>query len=172
MEVLRTGFGNSHHRRICLRAGRTAAVQKEDFHSRSEQRSQSRSQGFVQSRGDPGQRDTGTVSGVLPALAGQRYQADHGASHPGTQDRSYYAGTVEERRKLRRRETEITSRLSVSGYEPCPSPVSLSPVVVDRFLRRSGSRVSILMACRRTVPHLALSLCVIPIPSRTTRKSY
>ena len=28
----------------------------------------------------------------------------------------------------------------------------LSPVVVDRFLRRSGSRVSILMACRRKVP--------------------
>src|SRR5215472_6419424 len=118
MEVLRTGFGNSHHRRICLRAGRTAAVQKENFHSRSEQRSQSRSQGFVQRRGDPGQRDTRTVSGVLPALAGQRHQADHGAPHPGTQDRSHYADAVEEGRKLRRRETEITSRLSVSGTSP------------------------------------------------------
>ena len=44
-------------------------------------------------------------------------------------------------------------------------------MVVDRFLRRSGSRVSILNACRRTVSYKALSLCVIPIPSRTTRKS-
>ena len=39
-------------------------------------------------------------------------------------------------------------------------------------MRRSGSRVSIPKACRRTVPHKALSLCEIPIPSRTTRKSY
>src|ERR1700680_2858856 len=43
-------------------------------------------------------------------------------------------------------------------------------VVASWFLRRSGSRVSILMACRRTVP-VALSLCVNPMPSRTTRKS-
>ena len=43
---------------------------------------------------------------------------DHGASHPGTQDRSHHADAVEERRKLRRRETEIASRLSVSGTSP------------------------------------------------------
>jgi len=43
-------------------------------------------------------------------------------------------------------------------------------VVASWFLRRSGSRVSILMACRHTVP-LAHSLCVNPMPSRTTRKS-
>jgi hypothetical protein len=47
---------------------------------------------------------------------------------------------------------------------------NLCLVVASWFLRRSGSRVSILMACRRTVP-LALSLCVNPMPSRTTRKS-
>jgi hypothetical protein len=41
---------------------------------------------------------------------------------------------------------------------------------VDRFLRRSGSRVSIPMACRREVP-LALSLRETPIPSRTTQES-
>ena len=44
-------------------------------------------------------------------------------------------------------------------------------VVVDRFLRRSGSRVSILNPCRREVPSGHSSLRVIPIPSRTTRKS-
>jgi hypothetical protein len=42
--------------------------------------------------------------------------------------------------------------------------------VASWFLRRSGSRVSILIACRRTVP-VALSLCVNPMPSRITRKS-
>jgi len=55
-----------HPRRICLRARRTAAVPKAAFRSRSEQRSQSRSQQFVQSRGEPSQRDTRTASGVLP----------------------------------------------------------------------------------------------------------
>ena len=43
--------------------------------------------------------------------------------------------------------------------------------VVDRFLRRSGSRVSILNACRHQVPTWTLSLRVIPIPSRTTQQS-
>ena len=41
----------------------------------------------------------------------------------------------------------------------------LSPVVVDRFLRRSGSRVSIPMACRRTVPteHVASVKSLYPL---------
>jgi hypothetical protein len=43
-------------------------------------------------------------------------------------------------------------------------------VVASSFLRRSGSRVSILNACRRTVS-VAVSLCVNPMPSRITRKS-
>ena len=50
------------------------------------------------------------------------------------------------------RETEVASRLSVSGENLFPSPAILSRVVVDRFLRRSGSRVSIPNACRRQVP--------------------
>jgi hypothetical protein len=37
------------------------------------------------------------------------------------------------------------------------------------FWKRSGSRVSIPMACRRIKVPLALSLCEIPTPSRTTR---
>ena len=88
----------------------TASIQKADFHSRPEQESQSRSKGFVQGRGDPGQHTARTLSGVLPALAGQRHQADYGAPHPGAEDRSHYADTVEERSQLRRRETEVTSR--------------------------------------------------------------
>ncbi len=59
--------------------------------------------------------------------------------------------------------------MSVSGKSP-PSPVIFFLVVASWFLRRSGSRVSILIACRRTVP-VALSLCVNPMPSRITRKS-
>ena len=59
-----------------------------------------------------------TVPGLLPSCAGQRHKADHGASHAGAQDCSHYADSVEEGRKLRRRKTEIASRLSVSGEEP------------------------------------------------------
>src|SRR4029077_2835850 len=76
---------------------------------------------------------------------------------------------MEEGRKLRRRQTEIASRLSVSREEPSISG-DLFLGVASWFLRRSGSRVSILIACRRTVP-MALSLCVNPMPSRITRKS-
>src|ERR1700730_6646344 len=46
----------------------------------------------------------------------------------------------------------------------------LSLVVAGWFLRRSGSRVSIPMACRK-ISAMALSLREIPMPSRTTRKS-
>jgi hypothetical protein len=59
--------------------------------------------------------------------------------------------------------------LSVSREEPSISG-DLFLVVASWFLRRSGSRVSILIACRRNVP-VALSLCVNPMPSRITRKS-
>ena len=59
--------------------------------------------------------------------------------------------------------------MSVSREEPSISG-DLFLVVASWFLRRSGSRVSILIACRRTVP-VALSLCVNPMPSRITRKS-
>src|SRR6266404_8003756 len=46
------------------------------------------------------------------------HQADHGPSDAGAQDCSHHADTLEKRRKLRRRETEIASRLSVSGESP------------------------------------------------------
>ena len=61
---------------------------------------------------------------------------------------SHYADSMEEGRKLRRDETKIASRLSVSGQEP-----SISSDLSGGgrwFLRRSGSRVSIPIACRRT----------------------
>src|SRR5262249_29630192 len=55
--------------------------------------------------------------------------------------------TVEKRRRLRRKKTKITSRLSVSVKSPSISG-DLVLVVANRFLRRSGSRVSIRIACR------------------------
>jgi len=75
----------------------------------------------VQGIGDdlhPSQCATRTVAGVLPMLAGQRHQAHHGAPHRGTQDCSHYADTVEEGRRLRYQQTELGSRLSVSGKSP------------------------------------------------------
>ena len=53
----------------------------------------------------------------LPSGAGQRHQADHGASDASAQDGSDYIDSVKEGRKLRRRKTKIASRLSVSGEE-------------------------------------------------------
>src|SRR5437762_12095666 len=62
-----------------------------------------------------------TIAGVLPEITGQRHQADHGTPHAGTQDCSHYADSMEEGGKFRRCETEVASRLSVSGEEPLPS---------------------------------------------------
>ena len=73
---------------------------------------------FIQRRGYHGQCASRTVPGFLPGGTGQRHQADHGASLAGAQDCSHYADSMEEGRKLRRRKTKITSRLSVSGEEP------------------------------------------------------
>jgi len=56
----------------------------------------------VQSCRHPGEYAARTLPGFLPAIAGQRHQADHGAAHAGAQDCSHYADSVEERRKLRR----------------------------------------------------------------------
>src|ERR1039458_6033508 len=87
------------------------------------QRPQPRSEGSIQRSGHHGQYASRTVPGFVPSGAGQRHQADHGASHAGPQDCSDYADSVEEGRELRRRKTKIASRLSVSGEEPLPSPV-------------------------------------------------
>jgi hypothetical protein len=50
----------------------------------------------------PGQCTARTIAGFLPEIAGQRHQADHGASHAGEKNCSHYADSVEKGRKLRR----------------------------------------------------------------------
>ena len=58
------------------------------------------------------------VPGLLSSCAGQRHQANHGAPDARAQDGSDYVNSLEEGRELRRRKTEIASRLSVSGEGP------------------------------------------------------
>src|SRR5262249_478916 len=70
--------------------------------------------GFVQSRCHYCECAARTIARVLSGLARQGHQAHHGTPHTGTQNRSHYADTLEKRRRLRCRKTEITSRLSVS----------------------------------------------------------
>src|SRR5207247_8506780 len=143
-----TGVGDPHQRGTPLRPRPTAALQKADLDSWPEQGPQPRFERSVQSCRHPGECTARTISGFLPEIAGERHQADDGASHPGAQDCSHYADSMEEGRKLRRDETKIASRLSVSGQEP-----SISSDLSGGgrwFLRRSGSRVSIPIACRRT----------------------
>src|SRR5579864_352780 len=152
VDLQRTGARNPRQRGISLRQWPTAATQKTGDDSRLEQGLQPRSERSVQRRCYSGQRAARTIPRLLPALARQRHQADRGAPHPGTQDCSHYADTVEEGRRLRYRQTELASRLSVSGKNLFPPPVILVGRVVDRFLRRAGSRVSILIACRHEVP--------------------
>src|SRR5437016_5890247 len=97
-----TGVGNPRQRGIPLRPRPTAAPQKAGLHPGVEQGLQPRSERPVQSRRYQGQCTARTISGFLPEITGQRHQADDGASHPGAQDCSHYADSVEEGRKLRR----------------------------------------------------------------------
>jgi transposase len=65
-----------------------------------------------------------TMASVRPGPFQDFYQASLAkgikptTAHTSAQDRSHYADSMEEGRKLRRRKTEIASRLSVSGEEP------------------------------------------------------
>src|SRR3989442_1302089 len=97
-----TGVGDPHQRGTPLRPRPTAALQKAGLHPGVEQGSQPRSERPIQSRRYQGQCTARTISGFLPEITGQRHQADDGASHPGAQDCSHYADSVEEGRKLRR----------------------------------------------------------------------
>ena len=70
----------------------------------------------------------------LTSARSPRHQADHGASHAGTQDCSHYADTVEEGEDfdLDKLKSKPLERLGSSF----PSPMALVRVVLDRFLRR------------------------------------
>ena len=68
----------------------------------------------------------GPFQDFYQAALAKRHQADDGAPDASAQDGSDYANSLEEGRELRRRKTEIASRLSVSGAEPPPSPVIFS----------------------------------------------
>jgi transposase len=88
-----------------------------------------------------------TVPRVLPGIAGQRHEASHGSSHAGAQDCGDYADTLEEGRKLRRRETKTASSLSVSAQDPQPLRRNFR-MMASGSERRSGSRASMTLACR------------------------
>lgn len=118
MDLQRTGARNPRQRGISLRPRASAAAQKTSDDSRLEQRLQPRSERSVQRRCYSGQRAARTIPRLLSALARQRHQADHGAPHPSTQDCSHYVDSVEEGRRLRYRQTELASRLSVAGKSP------------------------------------------------------
>jgi hypothetical protein len=100
--------------------------------------------------------EEGTWAAWLPALARQRHQATIVRL---TLARKIAAITLTLWKKgedfdINKLNSQPLERL---GVEPFPSPVIFPRGVADRFLRRSGSRVSILNACRHEVPtgHLA-----------------
>src|SRR5882762_214463 len=100
-----------------------------------------RSKKYLQGRGYLGQRHRRTLSGFLHRVAGQRDEGVDGSSHSGAQDRGHYFDRLEERSWFRRRTFETTSSLSASHRAVSIS--DSSRVMARRFLRRSGSRVSI-----------------------------
>src|SRR5437016_5197486 len=68
-----------------------------------------------QSCRDPSECTALTFAGLQPGIAGERHQDDDGASRAAPQDCTHYADSVEEGRTLRRDETKLASRVSVSA---------------------------------------------------------
>src|SRR5439155_16428577 len=81
LDLQRTGIGNPHHWRTPLRKRTTATFQETDLDSWPEQGPQPRFERSVQSCRHPGECTARTISGFLPEIAGERHQADDGASH-------------------------------------------------------------------------------------------
>jgi hypothetical protein len=95
----------------------------------------------VQERGHDGERDGRSVPHLLRNASRQRNAAGHGATDTGAQDGGHCPDSVEERRDVRSRTSEVTSSISAAHHRG----------VRKRYLTfegcraaRTGSRVSIL----------------------------
>ena len=89
------------------------ALQEIPGHPRTEPKSQSRSEKYLQGSRDPGRCRPRAVSGVSCRSSSPRDEANDGASHPGTQDRGHHFDRLEERSTFRRRTSKTASSLSV-----------------------------------------------------------
>ena len=137
----RSGFEDFHQRRIPRSARTAQTLQEAAGDPRAQRQSQSRSEKYLQGCGDQSRCRSRTVPGVLRRAGCQRDETADGAPHPGAEDCGNHFAGLEERSAFRRRTSETTSSLSVCR-EPYPS-LDSSQAVACRFLRRSGSRVSI-----------------------------
>ena len=136
-----SGGGDARQRAASLCGRTTATFQKATTDPRSESKSQPRDEEDLQEYGHERQSLRRTTAGLLRRIAGQGHEAGNGSPHARTQDRGHHVDTLEERRTFRRRTSEIASSLSV--YRNQANPGLLTRWLANRFLRRSGSRVSI-----------------------------
>src|SRR5437762_12464651 len=140
-----TGVGDPHQRETPLRPRPTAALQKAGLHPGVEQGSQPRSERPIQSRRYQGQCTARTISGFLPEIKPTMVRLTLARKIAAITLTLWKKGENFDAEKLKPR------RLSVSVKSPFHFRGS-SLVMADRFWRRSGSRVSMLNACRRMVP--------------------
>src|SRR5271169_5483027 len=94
---------NLHERGIPNRGGTAETLQEIPGHPRTEPKSQSRSEKYLQGSRDPGRCRPWTVSRVPRRSSSPRDEANDGASHTGAQDRGHHFDRLEERSSFRRR---------------------------------------------------------------------
>jgi hypothetical protein len=107
---------------------------------------------------------SGSLATVLPGSGKTRNLAGDGPSDRGAQDRRHHISDLEERSELRRRTSETTNSLSVSGKcHPSIPGIDFWRWSVG-FLRRADSRVSLNCLRRHRVPrHQVSELILVPL---------
>src|SRR5438445_7098758 len=114
LEIQWVWGSDAHQRRSPVCPGAARAIEEAGNGAGARSQSQSRSQRFVQERGDPGLHPEGSFPGVLRGFASERDQARDGASHSGAEDCRDHVDRLEERSRVRRPLSEATNRRSSS----------------------------------------------------------
>jgi transposase len=111
------GVGDTQQRRLCGEGWANHAAAQAGVHPRVELELQPRVEKCVQERRDDRQCDGRSVPRVLRNASRQRHAAGHGAPDAGTQDGGDCTDSVEERRDVRSRTSELTSSISAHHHQ-------------------------------------------------------
>src|SRR5580692_712036 len=116
LDLLRPGIGDAQQRRLCGEGWANPAAAQAGVHPRVELELQPRVEKCVQERRDDSERDGRSVPRLLRNASRQRNAAGHGAPDAGPQDGGHCPDSVEERRDVRSRTSEVTSSISAAHH--------------------------------------------------------
>ncbi len=120
MGLRRTGNRDAQQCRSSVCRWAVAAIEATSLVARAQSQSQSRAEKHFQGCSHHRRHQTRAAPAVLRCVSGERNTAGDGATDTGAQDRGHHFNRLEERSLLRRRASETTNSLSVSGIRSIP----------------------------------------------------